>query len=370
MTIQTENFMNRAIELARKGVGRTAPNPPVGAVVVQNGEILGEGFHPAAGQPHAEVFALREAGDLSLGAELYVTLEPCCHQGRTGPCTEAIINAGISKVYVGTKDPNPQVAGQGMAFLQASGVEVVCGLLEEDCKSLIAPFAKQMLQGLPYVVFKSAVTLDGQTSTSAGDSKWISCEASRDLVHQLRNQVDAIMVGSGTVIADDPRLTTRITEGGRDPVRIVLDGGLNTSPEANVYVQSSEAKTILVTSLQHSEEDLDPFRKADVEIILVENGASGLDLHAVLSELGQRNLQHILLEGGRTLGGAMMREGLVDRIMLFVAPKIVGGSGCGLFSGEGVLKMADSMPLVNLRARQVDSDILLEGEVQHVHRSD
>lgn len=370
MTIQSESFMQKAIELARNGLGRTAPNPPVGAVLVRNNQVVGEGFHPAAGQPHAEVFALRDAGALARGAELYVTLEPCCHHGRTGPCTEAIIAAGVARVFVGVQDPNPQVAGQGIKLLREAGIDVVCDLLSAECQALVAPFRKQMLSGLPYVVLKAAMTLDGQTAAGNGDSKWISCAASREIVHQLRNQVDGIMVGSGTVQADNPRLTTRLDEAGRDPVRIVFDGKLETSPQAAVYAQSSKAKAVLVTSSAHSAVALQPYRDAGVEIIQVTRNADGLDLSAALVELGKKKLQHILLEGGSTLGGAMMRAGLVDRVMIFVAPKLLGGVGRSLLAGAGVASISEAYPLVNMTVRQIDTDILIEGEVQHVHRSD
>ena len=370
MTIQADKFMQRAIELAKNGLGRTAPNPPVGAVVVCEGKVVGEGFHPTAGQPHAEVFALLNAGDLTRGADLYVTLEPCCHQGRTGPCTEAVIAAGIARVFVGTEDLNPKVAGKGIKLLRAAGVDVVCDVLKADCQELIAPFSKYMSSGLPYVVLKSAMTLDGQTAAANGDSKWISCAASREIVHQLRNQVDGIMVGSGTVKADDPRLTARLDDGGRDPVRIVFDGKLETSPQATVYTQSSNAKTILVTSSEHTAVALQLYRDVNVEIIQVERTTTGLDLTAALVELGKRDLQHLLLEGGSVLGGAMMRAGLVDRVMIFVAPKIHGGVGRSLLAGEGAASISEAIPLMNMRVRQVDTDILIEGEVQHVHRSD
>jgi diaminohydroxyphosphoribosylaminopyrimidine deaminase/5-amino-6-(5-phosphoribosylamino)uracil reductase len=370
MTNQTEKLMQRAIELAQQGLGRTTPNPPVGAVLVRDGKIVGEGFHPAAGQPHAEIFALRDAGDLAQGADLHVTLEPCCHQGRTGPCTEAILEAGVSRVYVGTQDPNPMVAGKGIDRLRGAGIEVVTDILKHECRQLIAPFAKHVNSGLPYVVLKSAMTLDGQTATLTGDSKWISCEASRNLVHQLRNQVDAIMVGSGTVVADNPRLTTRLGEGGRDPVRIIMDGRLRTSPDAQVYSQSSKAQTFLVTSEAHTEADLRPYREAGADIIPVGQAAGRLDLPAALKELASRNLHYILLEGGSHLAGAMLRAALIDRLMLFVAPKILGGQGLGLLAGAGVNSMADAFALKQLNARKIDTDILLEGEVLNVHRPD
>ena len=371
MLIQAEQFMHRAIELASKGLGRTAPNPPVGAVLVCDGKIVGEGFHPATGQPHAEVFALRDAGELALGADLYVTLEPCCHHGRTGPCTEALINAGVARVYIGAQDPNPLVAGKGVECLRQAGVDVICDVLMSESQSLIAPFTKSISNGLPYVVFKAAMTLDGKTATSDGDSQWISCAASRELVHQLRDQVDGIMVGSGTVNTDNPRLTTRLAEGGgRDPVRIVFDGSLITSPQATLYTQPSEAKTVLVTASDHTEKSLQHYRALGVEIIQVSRTTDGLDLPAAMAELGKMNLRYLLLEGGSILGGAMMRADLVDRVMIFVAPKIIGGDGHSLFAGEGVTGISNAWPLMNLRARQIDTDILIEGEVQHVHRPD
>ena len=370
MTIQAESFMQKAIELAQQGLGRTAPNPPVGAVLVRDGNSIGEGFHPQAGQPHAEIFALRAAGGQAQGGDLYVTLEPCCHQGRTGPCTEAIVEAGVSRVFVGAQDPNPLVAGKGVERLRGAGIEVVTDILNHECRRLIAPFAKQVTCGLPYVVLKSAMTLDGQTATLSGDSQWISCAASRNLVHQLRDQVDAIMVGSGTVVADNPKLTTRLVEGGRDPVRIVMDGGLRTSPDAQVYTQQSKAQTVLVTSDAYAEADLRPYRDAGADIMLVSQATGRLDLIAALKALASRNLHYVLLEGGSLLGGAMLRAGLIDRLMLFVAPKLLGGQGRGLLTGSGVDAMADAFALKQLDARKVDTDILLEGEVLNVHRPD
>ncbi len=370
MSRQNEHYMQRALALARRGEGRTAPNPPVGAVVVRDGAIVGEGYHPGAGQPHAEVFALGEAAELARGADLYVTLEPCCHHGQTAPCTEAVINAGIARVFIGAQDPNPRVAGGGMQQLQRAGIEVTSDVLASECTELIAPFAKHVLTGLPYIVYKAAMTLDGQTATAAGDSKWISCDASREIVHQLRNRVDGIIIGSGTVIADDPRLTTRLKDAGRDAVRIVFDGGLATSPQASVYRQDSTARTILVTADGHRDELLQPYRDGGVELVEVTRTAGGLDLRAALVELGKRNLQHLLLEGGSRLAAAILHAGLLDRMMVFIAPKLLGGGGCGLFAGSGVAEIAAAWRLSSVHTRRIDTDILVEGEVQHVHRSD
>lgn len=370
MTNQPDSFMQQAIALAVQGQGRTAPNPPVGAVVVRDGQIVGEGFHPRAGQPHAEIFALRAAADRARGADLYVTLEPCCHQGRTGPCTEAILAAGIARVFVGVQDPNPLVAGKGIARLRAAGLEVHTELQDVACRRLIAPFAKHLATGQPFVVYKAAMTLDGQTASRTGDSRWISCVASRQLVHQLRDRVDAVLVGSKTVLADNPQLTTRLEQGGRDAVRVVIDGALVTSPQATIYTQSSAAPTLLVTDTAHNATLLAPYRDAGVEVIPVPRRSDGLCLVTAMQELGRRNLQYLLLEGGAGLARAMLDAKLVDRLMIFIAPKLLGGAGTGLFAGSGVDAIQAGLTLNDMRCRQIDTDVLIEGEVQYVHRSD
>lgn len=361
-----ERLMTRAVELARRGEGRTAPNPPVGALLVRDGGIVGEGFHPAAGQPHAEIYALRAAGDQARGADLYVTLEPCCHQGRTGPCSEALIAAGVKRVFYGCLDPNPQVAGQGIARLQAAGIAVAPVPLASTCRRLIAPFAKHILTGRPYVILKAAMTLDGQLATSGGESQWISSPASRERGHRLRDRVDAVLTGSGTVLADNPRLTVRLAEDGvRNPARVVLDGRLRTTPEAAVYAADAPGRRLLVTADVHDERSLAPFRGAGVDVLCVPCLEGRLDLTRVMAKLGSLGLQSILVEGGGILNAALLHAGQVDRLCLFVAPLILGGSdGLPLFSGPGTAQLAQALRLDELTIERCGDDLLLEGEIR------
>jgi diaminohydroxyphosphoribosylaminopyrimidine deaminase/5-amino-6-(5-phosphoribosylamino)uracil reductase len=360
-----EHFMGLALEQARRGEGRTRPNPAVGAVVVEDGKVIGTGYHPQAGQPHAEIFALRAAGDRARGADLYVTLEPCSHQGRTGPCTEAILAAGIRRVFVGTRDPNPLVAGRGLSRLRDGGLEVTCGILEQDCQWLIAPFAKHVTTGLPYVILKSAVTLDGKTATSTGDSQWISNGSSRSHVHQLRDRFDAVMVGIGTVLRDDPMLTTRLEEGGgRDAMRIVVDSQLRIPPGARLLHLSSTASTIIATTEIACSQRRAALAGPNVEVLAVRSRNGRVDLHELLRELGRRGVQSIMLEGGAVLNEAFLQAGLIDRMMVFIAPKVVGGNdGKGIFAGNGVSLLSEALRLQEVRLRRFGDDILIEGEV-------
>lgn len=359
-----QQFMQLAIDLARQGEGRTCPNPPVGAIVINDGLVVGEGFHPAAGQPHAEVYALREADDKACGATMYVTLEPCNHHGRTGPCTEAIIDAGITRVVVGTGDPNPEVAGRGINRLREEGIEVTVGVLERECRSLIAPFAKHVSTGLPYVTLKMAMTLDGRTATSTGDSKWISNEKSRLHVHHMRDRCDAIMVGVGTVLVDDPQLTTRLPDGGRDPVRIIVDSKLRIPASARVLAIDSTAPTIVATTSTAERDKISELESVGAEIIIVPDTEGSVDLPALMQALGKRDIQSILLEGGARLAAAALRVQMVDRVAVFIAPRLLAGSdGAGLFAGAGFLSMDESIRLQDVRSRQFDDDILVEGEI-------
>jgi len=357
---QHERFMRQALVLARKGVGRTSPNPAVGCVVVRDGVVVGTGWHRRAGTPHAEVHALLEAGEQALGSDVYVTLEPCSHFGRTPPCADALVAARVGRVFVGTVDPNPQVSGSGIARLRDAGIPVVSGLLEDACQEINRPFIKQVTTGLPYVILKSAMTLDGKTATASGDSRWVTGEPARRHVHRLRAISDVIMVGVGTVIADDPQLTSRIP-GGRDPLRVVVDSSLRLPLTSRLLGLQSQAATLLATVSQDAEK-VARLRDRGAEVLVCAERAGRVDLHDLLARLGGRGVQSILLEGGAELAGAMLRQQLIDRCLFFYAPKLVGGEGFGLFCGAGADRMADAVPLQRIGIRRIGADILVEGE--------
>jgi diaminohydroxyphosphoribosylaminopyrimidine deaminase / 5-amino-6-(5-phosphoribosylamino)uracil reductase len=351
-------YMGRALTLARRGLGRTSPNPAVGCVIVRDGMIVGEGWHRQAGTPHAEVHALRMAGDLARGADLFVTLEPCSHHGRTPPCADALIAAGVGRVFVGTKDPNPKVSGRGIGRLAGAGIPVVTGLREDDCRRLIEPFAKLVTTGRPFVILKSAMTLDGRTATATGDARWISGERSRRLVHRLRDQVDAVMVGSGTLLADDPQLTVR-TAAGRDPLRVVVDSRLRIPLDARILHLDSAARTLVATTGATGER-VAALQDLGAEVLVCREREGRVDLVDLLERLGRLGVQSVLLEGGETLAGEALRAGLIDKFLFFYGPKLVGGTGRGLFAGPGVPTMAEALPLRIHRVSRSGADILVE----------
>jgi diaminohydroxyphosphoribosylaminopyrimidine deaminase/5-amino-6-(5-phosphoribosylamino)uracil reductase len=351
-------MMRRALVLARKGVGKTAPNPAVGCVIVRDGVIVGEGWHKKAGTPHAEIHALEQAGALARGADLYVTLEPCSHFGKTPPCAAAVVAAGISRVFVGMIDPNPLVSGKGVAQLQAAGVGVTTGILTNECRLLNLPFIKHVTTGLPYVTMKSAMTLDGKTATMSGDSRWISSAASRTLVHRLRSEADAVMTGSGTLLADDPQLTVRMVRG-RNPLRVVIDSALRTPVNSALLAESATAPVIIATA-SGDEKRIARLAAKGAEVLLCRQADGQVDLAALLKILGSRGIQSILLEAGERLCGELQRLGLIDRYLFFIAPKLLGGDGKGLFAGSGARLMKDAAPLRIHRVSRVGGDILIE----------
>jgi len=352
--------MPRAIELARKGKGRTSPNPAVGAVIVKGGKIIGEGWHKKAGAPHAEIAALESCGTSPKGASLYVTLEPCNHEGRTPPCVPAIVKAGIKHVVIGAKDPSQKPGVKGIPALKRAGVKVEMSPLSVECRRLIEDFVKHSTTGTPFVTLKTAITLDGKISTRTGGSRWISSEQSRRFVHLLRNECDAVMVGSDTVIHDDPSLTARHGKNRRNPIRIIVDGTLRISMNCVIVTTAPEIPTIIVTTSKAPMKKIDALTHAGVDVITATERGSHIVLNWLMEELGRRGVMSVLLESGGRLAASMLDERLVDRAMFFIAPKIIGGPNCALPS-HGVAEMADAMPLTDPVITRIGPDILVDG---------
>ena len=358
-----ENYMRLAMELALKGGNRVSPNPLVGAVIVKDGEIIGQGYHEEYGGPHAEINALRSVDSSPTGATMYVTLEPCCHHGKTPPCTEALIRSGISRVVVGAKDPNPLVAGRGMEILRESGISVEMSELESECEALNRIFFHYIRTGTPYVVMKYAMTLDGKTATVSGRSRWISGEVSRENVHRTRNMLTAIMTGSGTVIADDPELTCRI-EGGRDPIRIICDSRLRIPLDAKVFRNTDRIRTIVATCTKDRLR-IENLENAGCRVIRVKERDGHLDLNMLMKKLGEEKIDSILLEGGSTLNAAALESGIVSSVQAYIAPKIFGGEDAkGPVGGIGVFSPEMAYMMKNMKITLMDDDILLEYEVE------
>ena len=361
--ITDEKYMREALRLARRGLGRTSPNPAVGAVIVRDGKVIAAGYHRRAGEAHAEINALsRLKGRPRSGDTLYVTLEPCNHHGKTPPCTAAILESGIRRVVVGMRDPNPHVAGGGCAVLAAEGVAVKTGLLEEACRRLNEAYIKFVTTSRPFVIAKTALTLDGWTATSAGHSQWITNEASRQFVHRLRDRVDAVMVGVETVLADDPALNTRLRKGeGKNPVRIILDTNLRTPPQAKV-VTHDDGSTWIAVGDDISARRLERRAGERVSFLRCPKKDGRIDLSALMDRLGERSVTSVLLEGGSTVMGAMLRERLIDKVYIFKAPKLLGGGdGIPMASGPGVRTMAESIGIRQLKIRRFGEDVLFEG---------
>lgn len=358
-----KKFMQEALRQARRGFGRTSPNPVVGAVVVREGHILAKGYHRKAGLPHAEVEVLSKLGDSAQGGTLYVNLEPCNHHGRTPPCTEIILRSGLKRVVVGMKDPNPMVAGGGTEFLKGRGIIVTTGVLEAECRLLNEAFIKFVTSDHPFVMVKSALTIDGWTATSQGLSKWITNEKSRQFVHRLRDRTDAVMVGVGTVLADDPALTTRVKRTRcKDPLRIIVDTNLKTPIHAKILNHDSPADTIIVVGAHVKEKERDRVRKEGVSILACPMKAGTIDLMALMGILGRMSVTSLLVEGGSSIIGSMLRERLVDKFYIFKAPKILGGGdGIPMAAGPGAKRMDECLTLKDIHVRRFGDDMLIVG---------
>jgi diaminohydroxyphosphoribosylaminopyrimidine deaminase/5-amino-6-(5-phosphoribosylamino)uracil reductase len=360
------HFMDMALELAAKGEGFTSPNPMVGAVVVNDGQVVGRGYHKMAGGAHAEVNALSDAGDLAKGATLYVTLEPCNHTGRTPPCTHKILELGVERVVAAMKDPNKKVSGGGAEFLEQNGVQVTTGVCEAQANKLNEAFTKYVSTGRPFVMAKCAATLDGRIATRTGDSRWVTGEAARRFVHQLRHRVDAIMVGINTIRNDDPSLTTRLPGlQGRDPVRVILDTHLSISPDARVLRQASTAPTILVAgpvAVGHNKKALEETGARVIEVSLKNDL---IDMNALMEQLGALELTSLLIEGGSRVLASAFNVAVVDKVFFFYAPKILGGDdGVPICSGPGAELMSECIAINDIAVHRLDDDVLIEGYVE------
>lgn len=354
-------YMQLAIDIAKKGMGHTSPNPMVGCVVVKDGKIVAEGYHENYGGFHAERNALLHCREDVTGADLYVTLEPCCHQGKTPPCTDIIIERGIGRVFVGIPDPNPKVAGNGVRILREHGIEVEMGILEKECADLNEVFLHYIEHQSPYIAMKYAMTMDGKIATFTGDSKWVTGEEARHHVHQLRKRYHAIMVGIGTVLVDDPMLNCRIEEG-VDPVRVICDSNLRIPLESRIVGTANDIRTIVAYAVGNKDKEAELQEKG---VELLQAGVNGkVDFALLVSKLGKMGIDSILIEGGGTFHGTVLKSGLVDRIYCYIAPKLIGGKDAkSPVEGSGFSLMKEALEIVDTEIMQLGSDICITGRV-------
>ncbi len=369
-----EYYMQQALTIAQYAQGRTSPNPMVGAVIVKDGRIVGQGWHRQAGTPHAEIHALAQAGDLAKGATVYVTLEPCSHHGRTGPCADALIEAGVSKVVAAMTDPNPLVAGNGLNRLRAAGIEVVEGVLAADAARLNEVFIKWISTGMPWGVLKTAMSLDGKIAAYTGHSQWITGAAARTYVHKLRDIYDGILVGIGTVLADNPELTARLPAPGRNPVRIIVDTMARTPLQAKV-VTDRQAQTIIAVGREAPADRVAALSSKGIEVLTLDQTPTGINLRQLFKILGERRITSILVEGGATINASALTANLIDKVHCFIAPKIIGGrTAPSPVGGTGLPAVDQAIMLEDLKTESLGADILITGyitgrEGDNVHRT-
>ena len=359
-----EATMRRALDLAERGRGLASPNPMVGAVVLRDGRVVGEGWHEGPGTPHAEAMALQRAGSEARGAVLYVTLEPCDHHGRTPPCTLAVIDAGVAEVVVAAADPNPVVDGRGFERLREAGVAVRTGVLRVEAERQTAAFRRHVVTGLPLVTLKMAATLDGKVAARDGSTRWITGPEARAEVHRMRGAADAIVVGAGTALADDPALTVRDRDfRGRPPLRVLVDAAGRVPADGALF--SPEAPTLVATTHDAATRAVDAWRAAGAEVALFRLDANGgVPLAELWADLGKRDVQSVLLEGGPTIAWSAVRDGAVDRVVLFLAPKLLGGAGApGILGGEGLAPLARAVDLEIVSVERVGADLRVEADV-------
>lgn len=349
-----------ACRLALKAAGRTSPNPMVGAVLVRGGKIIATGFHRIAGEDHAEIVALKRVGSKAKGATLYINLEPCSHYGRTPPCSQALIRAGVKEVVAGMMDPNPLVGGRGFRELKRAGIKVRVGLLEEECRTLNEAFIKYVTRRLPFVTLKLAASLDGKIAAVTGDARWISSETSRRMVHKLRNQVDAIVAGVGTVLADDPQLTCRIPNG-RNPWRVILDSRLRIPLAASLLRQTDPERSIIVTSDRSSRQRVRAIESLGAQVWRLRLRRGKIPWTAILRKLAAKDVLSVMIEGGATTAAWALREKAVDKIMLFYGPIILGGDGRVMIDALGVKRVGQALRVQRTRVRKSGTDTLVSG---------
>ena len=358
-----EQYMREALRLAALGRGRTSPNPMVGAVLVRDGRVVGAGWHRKAGTEHAEIHALRMAGELARGATLFVTLEPCSHTGRTGPCAKALIEAGVRRVVAAMEDPNPLVSGRGFQMLREAGTEVSCGLLEQEARRLNEAFLTWVTKKRPFVTLKMAMTLDGKTATAGGESQWITGEEARLRGHEMRDETDAILVGIGTVLADRPSLTARLPDGnGKNPLRIILDSRART-PMDLPMLHDGAAPVLIAATEAAPEENVRRLRETGAEVLFAGAGPT-VDLPLLLRTLGERKICSLLVEGGSTVHFSFLRDGLADKVCVFLAPMLVGGKGATpAVGGEGFSRLADAARLTGIETEMLGNDFFVSGYI-------
>ncbi len=359
-------YMKRALDLALKGMGKTSPNPLVGAVIVKDDKIIGEGYHEYFGGAHAEVNAIKNSTENVEDATMYVTLEPCSHYGKTPPCANLLVEKKLSRVVVAMLDPNPLVAGRGVEILKNNGIEVSVGLLGWEAKKINEIFIKYITTKSPFVILKTAMSLDGKIATKTGESKWITNAISREYVHELRNKVSAIMVGVNTVIMDDPSLTTRLKKGGTDATRIIVDSSLRIPLTAKILNVDSHKKTLIATTEKADIEKINKLKKfKNVEVILTPSKNGKVDLNYLFNFLGSNGIDSCLVEGGANLNFSMIQEGLVDKVITFIAPKLIGGEHSKTpIGGEGFEKLSDAVLLYNMNIKTYGEDIMIEAYVR------
>lgn len=352
--------MSHALRLAQQGRFTTHPNPRVGCVLVKDGKVIGEGYHAYAGGPHAEVEALNEAGDNAKGATAYVTLEPCSHHGKTPPCADALIKAGVTRVVAAMEDPNPEVAGNGLKRLAAHGIDVAAGLMSAEAEALNPGFIKRMREKRPYVRCKLAMSLDGRTAMASGESKWITGPAAREDVQRLRAASSAIITGIGTVLADDPSMNVRIDGTERQPIRVVLDPHLSTPESARILQPPGN---VLIATAAEQDDAWERLQADNVEIVHLPHGPDAIDLKALMSLLAANEVNEVLVETGATLSGAVLSSGLIDELIVYTAPKLMGDGARGLFKLPGLESMADAVELAWRDVRMVGNDLRLTMQI-------